>query len=148
VLQCLGEGDTTSQPQKGACGQNSTAPVVPSWRHLAVGPTPPADWGTRSTRSHLGKRPEVPDFCPHGGVGPGVRPVLGQVSPEAAGTQGGLGPSRFLAGFRPAAPCLEPAGGGGGAKERAHGGKKVASRSKSGGPFQKSYIRSWWFAPP
>jgi hypothetical protein len=50
---------TTSQAQKGACGLNSTAPVGPSWRHLAVGPIPPADWGTRSTRSpHLGKRPE------------------------------------------------------------------------------------------
>jgi hypothetical protein len=35
---------------------NSTTPVRPSWRHLAVGPTPPADWGTRSNRSHLGKR--------------------------------------------------------------------------------------------
>jgi hypothetical protein len=49
---------TTSQPQKGTCGQNSTAPVGPSWRHLAVGPIPPADWSTQSTRSHLGKRPE------------------------------------------------------------------------------------------
>jgi hypothetical protein len=39
--------------------------VGPSWRRLAVGPIPPADWGTRSTRSHLGKRPEheSPDFC-------------------------------------------------------------------------------------
>jgi hypothetical protein len=48
----------------------------------------------------------------HGGVGPGVRPVLGQVSPKGAGAnQGGLGPSRFMAGFRPAAPA-----GGGGAR--------------------------------
>jgi hypothetical protein len=55
---------TTSQTQKGACGQNSTAPVEPPWRHLAVDPIPPADWGTRSTRSHLGKHPEheVPDL--------------------------------------------------------------------------------------
>jgi hypothetical protein len=35
---------TTSQPQKGACEQNSTAPVGPSWRHLAVGPIPPGGW--------------------------------------------------------------------------------------------------------
>jgi hypothetical protein len=57
---------TTSQPQKDACQQNSTAPVGPSWRRLAVVPIPPpAGWGTRSTRSHLGKRPEheIPDFC-------------------------------------------------------------------------------------
>jgi hypothetical protein len=79
---------TTFQPQKGACGQSSTAPVGPSWRHLAVGPTPPADWDTRSTRSHLGKRPkhEVPGFCPWRG-GPGVRPVLGQVPPGGAGAK-------------------------------------------------------------
>jgi hypothetical protein len=31
------------------------------------------------------------------GVGPGVRPVLGQVSPKRDGGQGGLGSSRFLA---------------------------------------------------
>jgi hypothetical protein len=49
---------TTSRPQKGACGQNSTAPVGPHWRHLAVEPIPPADWGTRSTRSHR-PRPSV-----------------------------------------------------------------------------------------
>jgi hypothetical protein len=84
-------GGTTSQPQKGACGQI----LPPPWgllgrRHLVVGPIPPADWGTRSTRSHLGKRPEheSPDFCPRRGVDPGVRPVLGQVSPERAGAQG------------------------------------------------------------
>jgi hypothetical protein len=35
----------------------------------------------------------------HGGVGPGVRLVLGQVSTKGAGAQGGLGSSRFLAGF-------------------------------------------------
>jgi hypothetical protein len=42
---------------------------------MAVGPTPPADWGTRSTRSHLGKRPEheIPDFCSRRG-GPGGAP--------------------------------------------------------------------------
>jgi hypothetical protein len=46
------------------------------------------------------------------GVGPGARPVLGQVSPEgAAGGQVGLGSSQFLAGFRSAAPA--GAGGGG-----------------------------------
>jgi hypothetical protein len=63
---------TTSQPQKGACEKKSTAPVGLSWRHLEVDPIPPADWGTRSTRSHLGKRPEheVPDFCSRRG-GPG-----------------------------------------------------------------------------
>jgi hypothetical protein len=65
--------------------EDATAPVGPSWRRLAVGPIPPAGWGTRSARSHLGKRPEheIPDLA-HGGVGPGVRPVLGQVSPERA----------------------------------------------------------------
>jgi hypothetical protein len=48
----------------------------------------------------------------HGGVaGPGVRPVLVQVPPRGAGGQGGLGSSRFLAGFRPAR--TSPAGGGG-----------------------------------
>jgi hypothetical protein len=55
---CQAAWSTTSRPQKGACGQNSTAPVGPLWRRLAVDPIPPADWGTRSTRSHLGKRPE------------------------------------------------------------------------------------------
>jgi hypothetical protein len=50
----------------------------------------------------------------HGGVGPEVRPVLGQVSPKGAGGQGGLGLSRFLVGFRSAAP----AGGGRRAKSR------------------------------
>jgi hypothetical protein len=42
----------------------------------------------------------------HGGVGPGRRPVLGQVSPKRAGGQGGLGSSssRLLAGLRSAAP--------------------------------------------
>jgi hypothetical protein len=55
---------------------NSTAPVGPSWRHLTVGPIPPADWGTRSTRSHLGKRPEREILVlVDRGVGPGVRPV-------------------------------------------------------------------------
>jgi hypothetical protein len=78
--------------------------VGPSWRRLAVGPTPPADWGTRSTRSHLGKCPEheILIFADRG-VGPGVGPVQGQVSPKGAGGQGGLGSSRFLAGFRSAA---------------------------------------------
>jgi hypothetical protein len=72
-----------------------TAPEGPSWRHLAVGPIPPADWGTRSTRSHLGKRPEHEILLlVDRGVGPGVRRVLGQLW--------GLGSSRFLAGFRPA----------------------------------------------
>jgi hypothetical protein len=96
--------DTTSQPQKSGCQQNSTAPVGPSWRRLAVGPTTPADWGTRSTRSHLGKCPEheVLIFADRG-VGLGVHPVQGQVSPKRAGGQGGLGSSRFLAGFRSAA---------------------------------------------
>jgi hypothetical protein len=39
-------------------------PVGPPWRHLAVDPVPPAGWGTRSTRSHLGKLPEheIPDL--------------------------------------------------------------------------------------
>jgi hypothetical protein len=39
----------------------------------------------------------------HFGVGPGARPVLGQVSPEGAGAQAGLGSSRprFLAGGVP-----------------------------------------------
>jgi hypothetical protein len=89
----------TSQPQKGAgaCGPNSTSPVGPSWLHLAVGPIPPADWGTRSTRSHLGKRPEheISDFCPRRG-GPGGAPrsgpgLPGPCSPEGAGGQVGLG---------------------------------------------------------
>jgi hypothetical protein len=42
----------------------------------------------------------------HGGVDPGVRPVLavlGQVSSGRAGGKRGLGSGRFLAGFRPAA---------------------------------------------
>jgi hypothetical protein len=75
-------------PQKGACRLNSTAPVGPSWRRLAVGPIPPADWDTRSTRSHLGKRPEheIPDFCsPRGGPGGASR--SGPRSPRK-----GLGP--------------------------------------------------------
>jgi hypothetical protein len=90
-------GSTTSQPQKGACGQNSTAPVGPSWRHLAelIGALdPPAvtSVSAPNTRSLI--------FV-HGEVGPGVRPVLGQFSPERARAQGGLGSSRFQAGFRP-----------------------------------------------
>jgi hypothetical protein len=83
---------TTSQPQKGACEQNSTAPVGPSWRHLAVAPTPPADWGTRSTRSHLGKRPEheIPAFCSRRG-GPGGAPRSGPGLPERGWDTRGLG---------------------------------------------------------
>jgi hypothetical protein len=67
-----------SQPQKSACEQSSTAPVGLYWHHLGVGPIPPADWGTRSTRSHLGKRPEheIPDFCSRRG-GPGGAPRSG-----------------------------------------------------------------------
>jgi hypothetical protein len=114
---------TTSQPQKGACQQNSTAPLGPSWRRLAVGPTQPADWGTRSTRSHLGKCPEHEIlFFAGRGVAPGVRPIQGQVSPKGAGGQGGLGSSRSLAGFRPAAP----AGAGGARRSAACGGQKYA----------------------
>jgi hypothetical protein len=48
--------------------------LLPSWRRLAVGPIPPAGWDTRSTSSHLGKRPEheIPDFCSRrGGLGLG-----------------------------------------------------------------------------
>jgi hypothetical protein len=74
---------TTSQPPKGACEQNSTAPLGPSWRHLEVCPIPPADWGTRSTRSHLGKRPEheIPDFYSRRGGLRGV-PRSGPGLPE------------------------------------------------------------------
>jgi hypothetical protein len=103
LLPLLATRPLNSQPQKGACRQNSTAPVGPSWRRLAVGPIPPADWSTRSTRSHLGNRPEheIRIFVDRG-VGPGVGvlpPVLGQVSPEGDGGQVGLGSSRFLAGL-------------------------------------------------
>jgi hypothetical protein len=58
---------TTSQPQKKVHVNKILPPPwgLASWRCLAVVPIPPADWDTRSTRSHLGKRleHEVPDFC-------------------------------------------------------------------------------------
>jgi hypothetical protein len=42
IRNCPQEQRTgAAQPQKGACRLNSTAPVGPSWRHLAVGPIPP-----------------------------------------------------------------------------------------------------------
>jgi hypothetical protein len=61
----------------------------------------------------------------HGGVGPGVRPVLGQVSPKRAGGQGGLGSSRLLAGLRSAAP----AGDRGAQRSAARKGQKGASKA-------------------
>jgi hypothetical protein len=87
----------TSQPQKGACEQNSTAPVGPFWRRLAVGPIPPAGWGTRSTRSHLGKPPEheVPDFCSRrGGPGGAAGWARGCVPFWARSRRKGLGAKR------------------------------------------------------
>jgi hypothetical protein len=62
-------------------------------------------------------------------VGPGARPVLGQVSPEGAWAwaQVGLGSSRFQVGFRSAAPA-EP---GGARRSAAAEGKK--SPQKLGG---------------
>jgi hypothetical protein len=61
------------------------------------------------------------------GVGPGVRPVLGQVSPEGAGAHVGLGPSRFLvAGGVPTGSTGGGArAGGGGALEA-----KVATKAR------------------
>jgi hypothetical protein len=114
---------TTSQPQKGACQQNSTAPVGPSWHRLAVVPIPPADWGTRSTRSHTSvSAPNTRSLIfVDREVGPGVRPVLGQVSPEGAWGKAGLGSSRFLAGFFPAAQHRR---GRGSRRSAARGGKK------------------------
>jgi hypothetical protein len=69
--------------------------------------------------------PAVTSVSDHCGVGPGARPVLGQVSPGGAGAQVGLGSSRSLAGFQSAAPA-----GPGGARRSAAArrGQKVASK--------------------
>jgi hypothetical protein len=103
--------------QKGACGQNSTAPVGPPWRHLAVDPVPPASWGTRSTRSHLGKRP--------------LRGGPGGTSRSGPGLPGrGWGPSGF--GFESVpggVPIGSTSGARGRPKERRRPeGQKVASK--------------------
>jgi hypothetical protein len=91
MLAAAPPGGTTSQPQKGACELNSTAPVGPSWRRLAVGPIPPAGRGTRSTRSHLGKRPEheIPDFCSRwGGWARRCAPFWARSRRKGLGTKG------------------------------------------------------------
>jgi hypothetical protein len=114
---------TTSQPQRDACEQNSTAPVGPScflappggWHH-------PTSWlghpiHPQSPRSVSAPNTRSPVFV-HRGVGPGMRPVLGQVSAKRVGGQGGLGSSRFLAGFRSEVPA---GGARGGPRLRARG---------------------------
>jgi hypothetical protein len=131
VLPGQDAGLTASQPQKGACGQNSTSKILPppwgllgaNWRlapsHQLIGALdPPAvtSVSAPNTRSLI--------FV-HGGVGPGVRPVLGQVSPKGAGGQVGLDSSRFLAGFRSAAP----AGAGGARRSAAREGQTAASKA-------------------
>jgi hypothetical protein len=124
--------DTTSQPQKGACEQNSTAPVGPSWRRLAVGPIPPAGWGTRSIRSHLGKRPEheVPDFCPRRG-GPG-----GALRSGPGLAEKGWGPRELgfesVPGGAPIGRYRRGAGAPEGARSAARGGQKYASKGWHG----------------
>jgi hypothetical protein len=78
------------QPQKGACRLNSTGSVGSSWRRLAVGPIPPADWGTRSTRSHLGKRleHEIPDFSrPRAGWARGCTPFWARSPRKGVGAK-------------------------------------------------------------
>jgi hypothetical protein len=78
----------------------------------------------------------------HCGVGPGARPVLGQVPPEGAGGQVGLGPSRFLAGSD--RQHQRGAGGGGGARRRPSGGQKAASKALyciPGGGMQATDLR-------
>ena len=116
-------GGTTSQPQKGACEQNSTAPVGPFWRRLAVGPIPPAGWGTRSTRSHLGKPPEheVPDLCSRRG-GPGGAPRSGPGLPGR-----GWGPSGF--GFESVPGGVLTGSTSGGRERPEERRKKVASKA-------------------
>jgi hypothetical protein len=114
--------------KKSACGQNSTAPVGPSWRHLAVAPIPPAGWGTRSTRSHLGKRPEheIPGFCSRrGGGGPGGAPRSEPDLPGKGWWPRGLGFESVPGGV----PTGSTGGGRGRPKERAYGRQKVASKT-------------------
>jgi hypothetical protein len=72
--------------------------VGPDWLlHLAVGPTPPAGWGTRSTTSHFSKAPRTREAlgpwvlltAARGGVGLPERArraaILGQVSSPESG---------------------------------------------------------------
>jgi hypothetical protein len=105
---------------------NSSAPVGPSWRHLAVGPIPPADWGTRSTRSHLSKRPEheVTDFCPRRG-GAGGAPRSGPDLPERGWGPRGLGFEAVPGGV----PTGSTSGGRGRPEERHLRGQNVASKA-------------------
>jgi hypothetical protein len=106
--------------------QNSTAPVGPSWCQLAVDPIPPADWGTRSTRSHLGKRPEheILDFCSRRG-GPGGAPRSGPGLPERGRGASGLGFESVPGGV----PIGSTGGGRGRPKERRP--RRANSRLKS-----------------
>jgi hypothetical protein len=76
---------------------------------------PSAGWGTRSTRSHLGKRPEheIPDFCSRRG-GPGGVPRSGPGLPETGWGPRGLGFESVPGGI----PIGSTGGGRGRPKER------------------------------
>jgi hypothetical protein len=116
------------RPQKGACmwskfyrprpwGLPGAAWWLAPFHQLVGALDPPAVTSVSAPNT----RSLVYDHC---GVGPGLRPVLGQVSPKRAGCQGGLGSSRFLVGFRSAAP----AGPGGARRSAAREGKNYPVR--------------------